>query len=73
MNLNTGTQESVADSELTITEDFAIMFTIPLPVNHHYNTTIRAGNVAGVAEVSTELSAYNIHLLYKCMMLTMSF
>ena len=73
MNLDTGTQESVADSELTITEDFAIMFTIPLPVNHHYNITIRARNGAGVAEASTELSAYNIHLLYKCMMLIMSF
>ena len=56
VNLDTGTQESVADSELTITEDFAIMFTIPLPVNHHYNTTIRARNVAGTAEVSIQLS-----------------
>ena len=56
MNLDTGTQESVADSELTITEDFAIMFTISLPVNHHHNTTIRARNVAGTAEVSIQLS-----------------
>ena len=56
VNLDTGTQESVADSELTIIEDFAIMFTISLPVNHHYNTTIRARNVAGTAEVYIELS-----------------
>ena len=56
MSLDTGTQESVADSELTITEDFAIMFTKPLPVNHHYNTTIRASNGAGTAEVSIQLS-----------------
>ena len=57
MNLNTGTQESVADSELTITEDFAIMFTILLPVNnHHYNVTIRARNVAGTAVNFAELS-----------------
>ena len=56
VNLDTGTQESVADSELIITEDFAIMFTIPLPVNHHYNTTIRARNGADAAEVSIELS-----------------
>ena len=50
VNLDTGTQESVADSELTITEDFAIMFTIPLPVNHHYDTTIRARNGAGIQQ-----------------------
>ena len=56
VNLDTGTQESVADSELTITEDFDIMFTIPLPVNQHYNTTIRARNGAGTAEVSIQLS-----------------
>ena len=56
VNLNTGTQESVADSELTITEDFAIMFTISLPVNHLYNATIRARNVAGTAVNFTELS-----------------
>ena len=56
VNLDTGTQESVVDSELTITEDFATMFTIPLPVNHHYNVTIRARNVAGTAEVSIQLS-----------------
>ena len=56
MNLDTGTQESVADSELTITEDFAIMFTIPLPVNHHYNATMRARNGAGIAEVYIQLS-----------------
>ena len=56
VNLDTGTQESVADSELIITEDFAIMFTIPLPVNHHYNTTVRARNGAGTAAVSIELS-----------------
>ena len=61
VNLDTGTQESVADSELTITEDFAIMFTIPLPVKHHYNTTIRARNGAGTAEVSIELSKYIVH------------
>ena len=66
VNLDTGTQESVADSELTITEDFTIMFTKPLPVNHHYNTTIRTRNVAGTAEVSTELSAYNIHYFICC-------
>ena len=66
MNLDTETQESVADSELTITEDFAIMFTILLPVNHHYNTTIRARNVAGTAEISTELSAYNINCFICC-------
>ena len=56
MNLDTGTQESVADSEIAITEDFTIMFTKPLPVNHHYNATIRAGNGAGTAEVSIQLS-----------------
>ena len=56
VNLNTGTQESVADSELIITEDFAIMFTIPLPVNHHYNATIRARNGADTAEVYSQLS-----------------
>ena len=56
VNLDTETQESVEDSELTITEDFAIMFTIPLPVNHHYNVTIRARNGAGTAEVSIQLS-----------------
>ena len=56
VNLDAGTQESVADSELTITEDIAIMFTIPLPVNHHYNATIRARNGAGTAEVSIQLS-----------------
>ena len=56
VNLDTGTQESVADSELAITEDFAIMFTISLPVNHHYNATIRARNGAGSAEVSIQLS-----------------
>ena len=58
MNLNTGTRESVADSELTITEDFAIMFTISLPVNHHYNVTIRARNGAGIAVAFIELSEY---------------
>ena len=56
VNLDTGTQESVADSKLTITEDFAIMFTIPLPVNHHYNATIRARNGAGTAVNFAELS-----------------
>ena len=61
VNLDTGIQESVADSELIITEYFTIMFTMPLPVNHHYNTTIRARNGAGTAEVSIELSKYNVH------------
>ena len=56
VNLDTGTQESVSDSELTITEDFAIMFTISLPVNHHYNATIRARNVVGTAVTFIELS-----------------
>ena len=56
VNLDTGTQESVADSELTITEDFAIMLTIQVAVNHHYNATIRARNGADTAEVSNELS-----------------
>ena len=56
VNLDTGTQESVADSELTITENFAIMFIIPLPVNHHYNFTIRARNGAGTTVTFSELS-----------------
>ena len=58
VNLDSGTQESVADSELTITEDFAIMFTISLPVNHHYNTTIRARNGAGTEVTFVTLSEY---------------
>ena len=56
VNLDTGTQESIADSELTITEDFAIMFTMVLAVSHHYNTTIRARNGAGTAANFVKLS-----------------
>ena len=71
MNLDTGTQESVADSELNITEDFAIMFTISLPVNHHYNATIRAGNGAGTEVTFVILSEYRetSQILWVCSVL----